>query len=497
MKHSITKSIFSMLLVFLGISTQAQTDLLIGHRGNDTDAQTSLIYADTTSGFSITETKTLTTDFVGPVNGIYGMALEPLSNKMYVVYGVASNVATERRLGILDISDASISDIGVVGAILDITFVDATLYASMGTIGDRKFGTLDLATGTFTEIFIHIEGVGGSAAINFDYYKNQILRSCQGSANYEIIDPITLTETSVPHGGVHPGWTTSLLTINATKAYSIGNTTVNVLNTDTYAYTSFGILAGSEYLHSSSFASYPVSLWVDGARKGCTGEVTLTVVGDGTTFEWYFNDVLIAGATASTYEPTESGSYYVFVDGVKTNPVVIELINIAAGFTMSDNPAYIGAGPTVDVDFFETATGAGLTYSWDSGAGATSADENPTFTYNAIGSYTVELTVTDASGTCENTMTQVLEVVGGVGIGELKVDFDLYPVPASNEITIQYAGAESYDVVLTDMNGAIISKHIISPKGKNIIDISELATGTYFLRISNGNQITNRKFMKK
>ena len=64
------------------------------------------------------------------------------------------------------------------------------------------------------------------------------------------------------------------------------------------------------------------------------------------------------------------------------------------------------------VHFINTSTGDGLTYAWqfDGGSPATSSEENPVVTYNAIGTYPVTLTVTGADGTDTLTVNGFVEV---------------------------------------------------------------------------------------
>jgi len=89
---------------------------------------------------------------------------------------------------------------------------------------------------------------------------------------------------------------------------------------------------------------------------------------------------------------TGSSGYY--VNGVSSTP--------EADFTA--NPTK-GTVP-LTVEFNDQSTGTKpLTYAWDFGDGSTSAEQNPTHTYTTPGTYTVKLTVTNAVGSSEKTMT--------------------------------------------------------------------------------------------
>ncbi|WP_300426116.1 chitobiase/beta-hexosaminidase C-terminal domain-containing protein [Methanobacterium sp.] len=89
---------------------------------------------------------------------------------------------------------------------------------------------------------------------------------------------------------------------------------------------------------------------------------------------------------------TGSSGYY--VNGVASTPT--------ADFTATPNKGTV----PLTVEFNDQSTGTKpLTYSWDFGDGSTSTEQNPTHTYTTSGNYTVKLTVTNAVGSSEKTMT--------------------------------------------------------------------------------------------
>ncbi|MFA0847586.1 MAG: chitobiase/beta-hexosaminidase C-terminal domain-containing protein, partial [Methanobacterium formicicum] len=89
---------------------------------------------------------------------------------------------------------------------------------------------------------------------------------------------------------------------------------------------------------------------------------------------------------------TGSSGYY--VNGVASTPT--------ADFTATPNKGTV----PLTVEFNDQSTGTKpLTYSWDFGDGSTSTEQNPTHTYTTPGNYTVKLTVTNAVGSSEKTMT--------------------------------------------------------------------------------------------
>src|SRR5690606_11613428 len=69
-----------------------------------------------------------------------------------------------------------------------------------------------------------------------------------------------------------------------------------------------------------------------------------------------------------------------------------------------------GCNPTT-VQFTSTSTGSSLSYNWDFGDGTgNSAVANPGHVYNAPGTYTVTLTVSNSAGTDVETKTNFITI---------------------------------------------------------------------------------------
>ena len=140
-----------------------------------------------------------------------------------------------------------------------------------------------------------------------------------------------------------------------------------------------------------------------------------------TTYSWDFGD--LNGTSTNpypTYTFSSSGSFWVcltIVDSCGTD-VYCDSVTIAPCTSPTANFTYSVAGQNA-VDFYANVSTTGMTtYSWDFGDGmGTSAVQYPSYTYNALGTYTVCLTITDDCGTdvyCENiTITQCTPPVPG------------------------------------------------------------------------------------
>ncbi|MFQ6106785.1 MAG: PKD domain-containing protein [Thermoplasmata archaeon] len=143
---------------------------------------------------------------------------------------------------------------------------------------------------------------------------------------------------------------------------------------------------------------------------------------DGTiaSWSWDFGD----GGTSTTKNPTHSyaddGDYVVVLnitdnDGgtdEATQTVTVDNVGPAAGFSISPGK------PTTadDMQFTDTSTdsdGSCVEWEWKFGDGYTSALRNPTHKYSDVGTYTIELTVTDDDGDTDTaTLTLTVDKAG-------------------------------------------------------------------------------------
>lgn len=85
---------------------------------------------------------------------------------------------------------------------------------------------------------------------------------------------------------------------------------------------------------------------------------------------------------------------------------------VNAGFTHTQPTV---CRPPANVSFTNTSTGPGtLSYFWMFGDGGTSTVQNPVYTYNTSGNFTVTLVTTSSSGCTDTVRTTVPIVIGGI-----------------------------------------------------------------------------------
>lgn len=78
-----------------------------------------------------------------------------------------------------------------------------------------------------------------------------------------------------------------------------------------------------------------------------------------------------------------------------------------------------------------------------------------------------------------------------------RIDFDVFPNPATDDVTIQLPSEESeVNLQFYDYIGKLVATKRIT-NVKNTFSVSDLASGVYILKIVSGAKIGTRKFVKK
>lgn len=113
------------------------------------------------------------------------------------------------------------------------------------------------------------------------------------------------------------------------------------------------------------------------------------------------------GSAVDTAAVTTTGTFILVVtnDNGCSSTDSVTVVNVAGPTaSISANPTS-GNIPLI-VDFTDASTGSNLTYNWDFGDGGTSTTQNPTNTFNDVGTFEVILIVTDDNGcTASDSLT--------------------------------------------------------------------------------------------
>lgn len=183
--------------------------------------------------------------------------------------------------------------------------------------------------------------------------------------------------------------------------------------------------------------------------------VAFTDLSSGTVdnYSWNFGD----GGSSTSQNPshtyTAAGTYTVTL--TVSNAGGSDTATCSNCITVTDPPpavptADFSANPTsgdypLAVAFTDLSTGSIDNYSWTFGDGGSSTAQNPSHTYNAAGTYTVTLTVSNVSGsdtaTCGSCITVTVPPPPAPN-----ADFTATPTSGENPLTVAFSDASSGSV---------------------------------------------------
>lgn len=127
--------------------------------------------------------------------------------------------------------------------------------------------------------------------------------------------------------------------------------------------------------------------------------------------------------------------------------MILSSISMAIPVAKFSSNITSGCSP-IAVQFFDSSTVSGAaSWSWNLGNGATSTLQNPSTTYFSSGTYTVQLTVTDATGSNTKTVTNYITVTATPTVnftGDSSVSCPPKSVAFNNLTSLNSSGTASY-----------------------------------------------------
>jgi len=133
------------------------------------------------------------------------------------------------------------------------------------------------------------------------------------------------------------------------------------------------------------------------------------------SIQWYRNNIAIPGATQTTYQVTQSGSYYAtvfsFVGCSSKTPVKVITVhdNPVAGFSVTSAGGQCFNNNQFVFSNTSTISSGTMQYNWDFGDGNTSTATNVNHNYTQTGTYRIRLLVTSDNG-CVDSFFRTVNV---------------------------------------------------------------------------------------
>jgi hypothetical protein len=352
-----------------------------------------------------------------------------------------------------------------------------------------------------------------------DYYLVITSGTCTSQSNtlHVVVAAITISSTNPSTDVILPGGTKTLTVTTSAVAPTYAWYRNGVLLTETSATLTAtqdgeykvvvtqtsGCNAVEEKIFTLNYPTgFQITIVTDASYTACTSSTVvlnvsnfvalaptgaINVTGAGYQYQWYKDNVAVAGATAATLtigNYLQNGTYRVeaaipgFPNAVSNNIVVnlgVGAVTITSTGTLCDASS--------QVVFSSSVADAALTYAWYKGSVLVTTGNNPQYTTNEPGSYSVKVT----NGTCvatSNTITiqqsdftltatsplTAIIIPGDtttltVVTSALQPTFVWYRngvvIPGANSATLVATLAGEYKVVVTQNQDCVMSKEII------------------------------------
>jgi len=221
---------------------------------------------------------------------------------------------------------------------------------------------------------------------------------------------------------------------NPVHTFAAGTYNVTLTVTDTHGCSD--TKTETSYITSNEGPTADFSADVTDCCDPLTVQFTdLSTEGDNTIVSWYWE--LGDGATSTTQNPNhtyDDGTYTVSLTvtdshGCSDTETKTDYITSNEGPTADFSASPASGYAPLEVDFSDNSVAGDnpiIDWYWEFGDGDTSTDQNPSHTYNDVGTYAVTLTVTDEHGCTDDATTNVVVTVpvtpagGGGGCPTLK-----------------------------------------------------------------------------
>ena len=390
---------------------------------------------------------------------------------------------------------------GCIGSSANTTVTTNPLPTSVitasGPVGFCRPGSvvLNAPTGSgFTYVFYKDGTSVGTGSSYTDTASGSFtLKVTNGNGCFAISAPVQVTSNPAPPATISPAATANLCA---------GSTvTLTAPQGSMYSYQwklNGGNVGTNSYQYAASAAgSYTVTL--TNITTGCTATSAATVVstvalptasvtpsappvacdsavltansGSFYSYQWYYNNLQVAGATSQSYGATQTGNYSVSVRNAAgcaaTSPTVAVTVNQgpSATVTSSSSPVFCQGGAVA----LNTVAVSGNTYQWYKNSGSIPGATTTHYITTTAGNYTVM--VTNPTTTCSRTSVPMTVVVNPLPVPvitkfgsalQTSVTFLYYqwyintqPIAGQNGMTFTPTTGGTYAVAVTDANGCI------------------------------------------
>ena len=350
------------------------------------------------------------------------------------------------------------------------------------------------------------------------WFVDNTLIGSPDSFEYVFNSPGTFDVKLIVYGTGCADSTTQTITVNTPPNVSLGPDTAFCAGSSVVLDAGSGwsnILwstgAGTQMINVTMPGDYVVTVW-DG--NGCMNSDTVNVAQNAIPIVNLGNDTVLCegnpvvldatvagpasyqwntGDTTATLNITQSGGYAVTVSvpgGCSAYDSAFVLFTLAPNINLGvDDTVCLGSSVTLDA----TTSGASA-YLWSDGS------TGPTVTFIMAGDISYHVAVTGSNGCIGYDTINLFETIC-IGLkDQLAEGIQIHPNPTYSSLNIDFeiGTQKPLEVVVIGIDGkTYLSGRIEKGTRKEIIDLTQLKTGTYLLRITDGSETLTQKIIKR
>ncbi|HRD39112.1 MAG TPA: T9SS type A sorting domain-containing protein, partial [Bacteroidia bacterium] len=457
----------------------------------------------TTTSYYVVNTSTNTPVFGAPTSTNIGAGANFNTNTAYEIFDVLqpctlrtavmyASTAGNRTIELRNSANAVITST-IVNLAIGANTVNINFALTPGTgyrLGLSSTSAVNLYRNSAGAVYPY--NIGGLVSITgssagtpgyfYFYYNWQVQKAPCTSAPVAVTATISAGPSlTVNTPTICSGQSVNLTASGATTySWSSGQTTsaINVTPSSTTNYTVYGTSSSCTNSLSTSVVVNPTPTVTVNSATICAGQNAVLTANGASAYSWSSGP----STQSISVSPTSNTTYTVTgLSGSCTGSALSSVIvNALPSVSLAATSSTACTSTTGGIPVTLTGTPAGGVYS------GTGVSGNTFNTQAAAGTYTAVYSYTNSTTGCSNSTSTniVVNVCTGIELlNGLTEKLTVYPNPATEYFVLNgNISGESLTVNIYDVTGKIIISHSTS-SNQEIIDISELAKGTYFVEV--------------
>ncbi len=297
----------------------------------------------------------------------------------------------------------------------------------------------------------------------------------------------------------YPFGTTNLLTINSALFDSGNGAGAQPIKTGFYYWydwkvSSLGCPSARVEVPITNGTLPTVAVSPMATQTVCNGDVVKLSASSSVssvTYQWQRNGQAIAGATNANFDASTGGAYSVLVTGTNLCPTTSSATTVAISSPLA---------PQISRDGFVLTATTANNYQWLLNGQAIAGATSQKYTVTQGGNYQVQ----NNQGSCLVISDIFKFVITATEEPVLSFGISLSPNPAKDYLKVQYQPEQAVSAVtmtLLNVAGVPMSSQAMTRQSNNAyateLDLSNLSSGTFFVKINDGKNSLVKGFVRE